>query len=119
VTAAATWTLLFLLFVDEVLAAVAVGVWGHDRAGWWLAVLAPVAVVVTWWAFASPKAPYGGPLVRPLVKTAVFVLASLALLDAGHPGWAAAFLAFSVVVNALAQLPAVRRTLEEAAGPGH
>lgn len=116
-TYAAIWVLLLLLFVDEVLAAVAVGLWGHDRAGWWLAVTAPAVVVGAWWAFASPKAPYGGPVVRPLVKTAVFALASLALLDAGHPGWAVAFLAFSVVVNALAQLPAVRRTLEQATGP--
>jgi hypothetical protein len=38
----------------------------------------------------------------------VFGVASLALWDAGHPGWALALLVFSVVVNALAQLPAIR-----------
>jgi hypothetical protein len=38
----------------------------------------------------------------------VFGLACLALWDAGHPGWALALLAFSIVVNALALLPQVR-----------
>jgi hypothetical protein len=32
---------------------------------------------------------------------------------AGHHGWAVAFLAFSVVVNGLAQLPAVRALVPE------
>ncbi len=42
----------------------------------------------------------------------VFALASLALWDAGHHGWAIAFLVFSVVVNALALLPQVRTVAE-------
>jgi hypothetical protein len=37
----------------------------------------------------------------------VFGLASLALWDVGHPGWALALLVFSVVVNGLAMIPAV------------
>ena len=102
------WIVLLLVFVDEVLVAVAVGVWGYDAAGWWLAALAPLVLVSVWWTFASPKAPYGGPVVRPVVKTAVFGLACLGLWAAGHPGWAVALLAYSVVVNALAQLPSVR-----------
>jgi hypothetical protein len=51
-------------------------------------------------------------VVRPVVKVLVFGLASLALWDAGHPGWAAALLVFSVVVNALAQLPSIARLPE-------
>jgi len=39
----------------------------------------------------------------------VFALASLGLWAAGHHALAAALLVFSVVVNGLAQLPAVRR----------
>ncbi|MGH3308823.1 MAG: DUF2568 domain-containing protein, partial [Nocardioides sp.] len=46
------------MFLDEVLAVVALGVWGFDAGGVWLAVLAPVVGVVLWWAFASPKARY-------------------------------------------------------------
>lgn len=112
------WSVLFLVFVDEVLVAVAVGVWGHDTAGWSLAVVAPLVLVSVWWALASPRAPYGGPVVRPVVKTLVFGLASLALWQAGHPGWALALLAFSAVVNAAAQLPSVRAamTAVEASG---
>jgi hypothetical protein len=102
------WTVLALVFLDEVLAVVALGVWGSDAGGAWLAVVAPAAGVVLWWAFASPKAPYGGPVIRPLVKVLVFGSASWGLWAAGHPGWAAALLAFSVVVNAAALLPAVR-----------
>ena len=44
-----------------------------------------------------------------MVKVLVFGLASWALWDAGHHGWAIALLVFSVVVNGLAMLPRVRR----------
>ena len=65
-------------------------------------------MVALWWTFASPKAPRGGPVARPLVKVLVFGSATVGLWLAGHPGWAAAFLVFSVVVNGLAQLRFVR-----------
>ena len=109
------WLVLALVFVDEVLAAVAAGIWGAYAGGPVLAVAAPAVVVAVWWAFASPKAPYGGSVVRPLVKVLVFGLAGLGLWVAGHAGWAIGFLVFSVVVNALAQLPAVRALV--ATGP--
>lgn len=102
------WVVLFLVFVDEVLAAVAVGIGGHDRFGVAGAVVAPLVVVLGWWAFASPQAPYGGPVVRPVVKVLVFSVATWALWSAGHPGWAVAFLVFSVLVNGVAQLRFVR-----------
>lgn len=102
------WLLLFFVFVDEVLAAVAVGIGGHWLLGIAGAVLGPVLVVAAWWTFASPKAPYGGPVARPIVKVLVFGAATLALWGAGHPGWAVALLVFSVAVNGLAQLPSVR-----------
>jgi hypothetical protein len=99
---------LTLVFLDEVAAAVAAGVWGAYAGGWPLAVLAPLVVVAVWWAFASPKARWGGPVVRPAVKVLVFGLASLGLWVSGHPGWALALLGVSVVVNGLAQLGFVR-----------
>ena len=107
------WSVLALVFLDEVAVAVAAGVWGYDAAGWWLAALAPLVLVSVWWALASPKAPYGGPVVRPVVKTAVFGLACLGLWAAGHPGWALALLAYSLAINALAQLPTVRAVTAE------
>ena len=107
------WLVLALVFLDEVLAAVAAGVWGAHADGVVLAVLAPVAVVAVWWAFASPKARWGGPVVRPVVKVLVFGLASAGLWAAGHPTAAVALLVFSVVVNALAQLPSVRALVAE------
>ncbi len=103
------WSVLALVFLDEVLAGVAAGVWGGHTAGLVGAVLAPVVVVAVWGTFASPKARYGGPVVRPVVKVLVFGLASLGLWAAGHHAWAVALLVFSVVVNALALLPSVRR----------
>jgi hypothetical protein len=104
----AGWVVLALVFLDEVLAVVAAGVAGGHFWGVAGAVLAPVIVVAVWWGFASPQAPYGGPVVRPLVKVLVFGLASLGLWAAGHHAWAVALLVFSVVVNAAAQLPSVR-----------
>jgi hypothetical protein len=108
------WTILTLVFVDELLVMAAYGVWGHHVQGWALAVVLPVVAMAVWWAFASPKAPYGGRLVRPVVKLLVFGLAALALWDAGHPDWALALLGFSVVVNGLAQLRFVRALVPEA-----
>ena len=111
--AALGWVVLTLVFLDEVLAAVAAGVWGSYAGGWVLAVLAPVLVVAVWWAFASPRARWGGPVVRPVVKVLVFGLASLGLWVAGHHGWAVALLVFSVVVNGLAQLPSIRALVDQ------
>lgn len=102
------WLVLALVFADEVLAAVAAGVAGQALLGLAGAVLAPLAVVALWWTFASPKAPRGGPVARPLVKVLVFGSATAGLWLAGHPGWAVSFLVFSVVVNGLAQLRFVR-----------
>ena len=103
------WTVLSLVFLDELLAVAAFAVWGAGASPAWLWVwLLPLLVVAAWASFASPKAPYGGPVVRPVAKVVVFGLAVLALWEAGHPGWAVALLAFSVVVNALAELPVVR-----------
>lgn len=104
----AGWLVLALVFVDEVLAAVAMGVAGGHYWGVAGAVLAPLVVVAAWWTLASPKAPFGGPVVRPVTKVLVFGLASLGLGAAGHHGWAVALLVFSVAVNAAAQLPSVR-----------
>jgi len=111
------WFVLALVFLDEILAAVAAGVWGGHVAGVLGAILGPVAVVAVWWTFASPKAPYGGLVVRPVVKVLVFGLASLGLWAAGHHGWATALLVFSVVINGLAQLPAIRGLVDEVERP--
>ena len=114
--AALGWLVLTLLFVDEVLAAVAVGVAGQAFLGMVGAVLAPLAVVGVWWTFASPKAPRGGPVARPVVKVLVFGSGTAGLWLAGHSGWAVAFLAFSLVVNGLAQLGFVRRLVPPPTG---
>ena len=107
------WTILALVFLDELLVMAAFGVWGYAVQGALLAVVLPIVAMVFWWAFGSPKAPYGGPVRRPVVKTGVFLLGSFALWDAGHSGWAIALLAFSAVVNALAQLRFVRALIPE------
>lgn len=108
------WTVLVLVFVDELLAMIAFGVWGwqHDP-GWLLVVVLPVGAMTVWWCFASPKAPRGGAVARPVVKLVVFGLATAALWDAGHEDAAIAFLAFSVVINALAILPSIRALTEQ------
>jgi hypothetical protein len=103
------WTVLALVFVDELLVMAAYGIWGWQHDPRWLWVwLLPVAGMTVWYFFASPKAPYGHAVGRPVVKVVVFGLATLALWDAGHETWAVAFLVFSVVINALALLPSIR-----------
>jgi hypothetical protein len=110
------WVVLALVFVDELLAVAAAAVWGYHEAGVWFAVVMSAVVVAAWWLFASPKAPLGGPVTRPVTKVLVFGLASLGLWTVGHHGWAVALVAFSVVVNGLAQLPAIRALAEESPG---
>jgi hypothetical protein len=108
--------ILALVFFDELAVMAAFGVWGASRGGplatvlW---ILLPVAAMTVWFFFASPKAKYGGPLVRPVVKVIVFGLGSAALWHANRPGWALALLVFSVVVNGLALLPFVQRMLAD------
>jgi hypothetical protein len=108
------WIVLAGVFVDELLVMAAFGIWGWQQDPRWLLVwLLPILAMAVWYAFASPKAKYGGPLIRPVTKVVVFGLATLALWDANHPLWAMALLAYSVVVNGLAQVSRIRVLAEE------
>lgn len=104
------WVVLGLVFVDELLAMAAFAVWGWQvgTPRWLLVVVLPLLAMTAWSLFASPKARYGSGGRRPVAKVLVFGLASWALWDAGHHGWAVALLVFSVVVNAVASVPGVR-----------
>lgn len=107
--AAIGWIVLALVFLDEVLAMAGLGVYGWSASPRWLLVwLLPLLGMLAWWLFASPKARYGSPVVRPVVKVLVFGLASLGLWAADHHTLAVALLVFSVVVNGLAMIPAIR-----------
>lgn len=114
------WLILTLVFIDELLLVAAASVWGTHVGGWPLAIAAGILVVALWWAFASPKARYGGTVVRPLVKVVILVAASAGLASADHEGAALALLVFSILINALAQLSpvlALQRRLEADANP--
>jgi hypothetical protein len=103
------WCVLALVFVDELAAMAAYGVWGWQETPRLLLVwLLPLLAMLVWFFFASPKARYGGSVVRPVAKVLVLGLATLLLWDAGHPVWALGLLVFSLVVNALAMVPAIR-----------
>lgn len=111
------WAVLFLVFVDELLVMAAFGVWGWKHNPAWLLVWAlPLVAITVWFLLASPKARHGRPVVRLVAKVTVFGLACLALYDAGQPGWAIALLVYSVVINALAMLPSIRRLAEPTVG---
>ena len=110
------WSVLALVFLDELLVMAALAVWGADAGGWLLAVGAGLAGVLVWFLFASPKARYGGPVARPVAKVVVIGAAVVGLAVAGHAGWAVALAVFSVVVNAVALHPDVARLPELAGG---
>ena len=107
------WTVLFLVFVDELLVIAAAVVWGNHVANLWLGVAVGLLTMLVWFLFASPKARYGGPLVRPVVKVLVFALATIGLWASDYEALAVALLVFSVVVNALAQLPGVKVLVQD------
>jgi hypothetical protein len=102
------WTVLFLVFVDELLALAAAAVWGDHVGNVWLAIAMALLTVLVWFLFASPKARFGGAVVRPATKVVVFTLASVGLWASGHHALAIALFVFSLAVNALAQLPSVK-----------
>ena len=113
------FVVLTLVFVSEVIALVAYGVWGWDHSPRWLLVwLLPLTGAVVWGTFASPKAPRGGPRARPIAKVLVFAAAFLAIRDVHDYSWALAFLVGSALVNALAALPVVRDSPFAAVGGG-
>ena len=102
------WSVLFLVFVDELLVIAAAATWGEYQGGELLAIAAGVVTVVGWFLFASPKARFGGRITRPLGKAIMISLATAGLWVSDHHTLAIAFAAFSVVVNALAQLPSIK-----------
>ena len=73
------WTVLTLVFADEVLALAAAAAWGLRTGGIPLAVAAPAAWAGAWFLFAAPQARFGGRITTPAVKVAAFGLACLAL----------------------------------------
>jgi hypothetical protein len=103
------WTVLALVFLDELLVMAGLGAYGWSTSARWLLVwLLPLLGMLAWFFFASPKARFGSPVGRPVVKVLVFGLASLGLWAAGHHSLAVALVVFSVVVNGVAQLPSIR-----------
>jgi hypothetical protein len=102
------WTVLALVFLDELLALAALAVWGDHASGIALAIAAPVGWVIVWFLFAAPSARFRGRFTTPAVKVIAFGLPCLALWSAGHPGLAVALLVFSAAINGLGQLPAIR-----------
>jgi hypothetical protein len=107
------WTVLSLVFLDELLAVAAAAVWGDHAGNAWLAVAMAALVMLGWFLFASPRARFGGRVVRPVTKVLVFGLASAGLWAAGRHALAVALLVFSVLVNAAAQLPSVRVLVQD------
>jgi uncharacterized protein DUF2568 len=107
--AAFGWTVLALVFLDELLAMAGLGVYGWSTSARGLLVwLLPLLGMLAWFLFASPKARFGSPVIRPVVKVLVFGLASLGLWAAGHHSLAVALVVFSAAVNGLAMIPAIR-----------
>jgi hypothetical protein len=107
------WTVLFLVFVDELLAIAAAAVWGNHVANAWLAIALAALTMLVWFLFASPKARYGGSVIRPVTKVLVFTLAAAGLWASGHHGLAVAFFVFSAAINGLAQLPSVKVLVQD------
>lgn len=110
------WTILALVFVVEILCAVAAGFIGHHYLGIAGAVAGPLLVIGVWSQFASPKARFGTPVRRFVTKIIVFVGCGVGLILIGHWGLGVGLIGFSGVVNGLAQLPEVRALVVEQGG---
>lgn len=102
------WTVLALVFLDELLALAALALWGNHASGIALAIAAAVAWVIVWFLFAAPTARFRGRFTTSAIKVIAFGLPCLALWAAGHAGLALALLVFSTAINGLAQVPSIR-----------
>jgi hypothetical protein len=101
-------------FLLELLALVALGIWGHQAggggiAGWVLAASVPATAATVWGVFRIPNDPKPAPVavpgpVRLLIEAAFFGGAAAALVGIGQPALAAAFGGAVIVDYAL--LPA-------------
>ena len=107
------WSVLLMVFVDELLAVAAAAVWGNYVGNLWLAIGMAALTMFVWFLFASPQARFGGPVVRPVTKVLVFTLASAGLWVSGHEALALALFVFSAVINGLAQLPSVKVLIQD------
>lgn len=105
------WTVLTLVFVSELLAIGGLFLWGLPSLLW--SFLLGAAGLLAWNFFASPKARFGHPVGRPVVKVLVFGLGSCGYWAAGLPALAVAVLVLSIVVNALALLPSVSSLVDQ------
>jgi hypothetical protein len=99
------WFVLTLVFVSELLAIGGLFFWGLPSLVW--SFLLGAAGLLAWNFFASPKARFGHPVGRPVVKVLVFGLGSYGYWSDGLEGFAVAVLVFCVVVNALALIPSI------------
>ncbi|GAA4375084.1 DUF2568 domain-containing protein [Nocardioides caricicola] len=105
------WTVLTLVFVSELLAIGGLFVWGLPSLLW--SFVLGAAGMLAWNFFASPKARFGHPVGRPVVKVLVFGLGAYGYWESGLTGLAVVVLVFSVAVNALALLPSVSGLVDE------
>jgi hypothetical protein len=99
------WLILALVFASEVLAIGGLFVWGQPHL--LLSFVLGAAGLLAWNFFASPKARFGHPVGRPVVKVLVFGLGTYGYWESGRTTLAVAVLVFSVIVNALALIPSV------------
>lgn len=103
-----TWTNLTLLFVLELMAFTALGVWGWKffdvtAVKVIAAVGVPLVAVVAWGLFAAPRATFDIPALALVTKVAVFGGAAVGLWAVG---WRTAAVVFAVVL--IANLLAIR-----------
>ena len=102
--------MLFAVFLCELLALAAFAWFGFslDATVWVRAIAGfglPVAVAVAWGLFAAPRASFTLPGKAVVaIKSAVYVLAALALLAVGQPVIAVVFLLVVAVVTGLVRL---------------
>ena len=64
------WTVLTLVFFDELLALAALAFWGYHADGIAPAVAAPAAWMIVWFLVAAPRARFRGRLTTPTMLVA-------------------------------------------------
>lgn len=113
------WPILALAFVLEVGALAAFAVWGlhagnrtSSSLAW--AVGAPMACALMWGLFASPRAPFDGPVLTPVVTVIFFASAAMALYVSGHPRLAAGFSSLSLSTSCCCERCQPTRTSQNA-----
>ena len=110
-----TVAIVALVFISEVLALGSYVIWAREQtSGEWLWIAMMFAAIVVWGQLARPIGPFSGPVFTPVASAVLFVLAVIAVWDAGHHTLGMVQACIFIAAAELSRVPGVQEMIERA-----